>query len=86
MVKVSYREYVPLPFANGPLNERAPALSPDGRWLAHRSDESGIPEVYVQPFPGPARRWQISAGGGCNPRWSRKGRELFYPMYLSAPR
>jgi Tol biopolymer transport system component len=68
----------PKPFANGPFNERAPALSPDGRWLAYRSDESGIPEVYVQPFPGPARRWQISAGGGCNPRWSRKGRELFY--------
>jgi Tol biopolymer transport system component len=68
----------PKPFSNGPFNERAPALSPDGRWLAYRSDESGIPEVYVQPFHGPARRWQISAGGGCNPRWSQKAKELFY--------
>src|ERR1700730_116563 len=66
------------PFSNGPFNERAPALSPDGRWLAYRSDETGTPEVYVQPFSGPARRWQISAGGGCNPTWSQKGRELFY--------
>ena len=66
------------PFLNAPFNERAPALSPDGHWIAYRSDESGTPEVYVQPFLGPARRWQISTGGGCNPRWSRNGKELFY--------
>jgi Tol biopolymer transport system component/predicted Ser/Thr protein kinase len=66
------------PFLNGPFNERAPAFSPDGRWLAYRSDESGTPEVYVQPFPGPARKWQISTGGGCNPKWSRNGKELYY--------
>jgi eukaryotic-like serine/threonine-protein kinase len=66
------------PFASGPFNQRNPAFSPDGRWLAYQSDESGIPEVYVQPFPGPARKWQISAGGGCNPVWLRKGKELFY--------
>jgi hypothetical protein len=56
-----------------------PALSPDGRWLAYASLESGRSEVYVRPFPDTqARRWQVSVNGGRAPVWSRDGRELFY--------
>jgi serine/threonine-protein kinase len=55
-----------------------PDLSPDGRWLAYASDESGRSEVYVQPYPGPGPRRQVSTEGGTGPAWSRDGRELFY--------
>jgi serine/threonine-protein kinase len=56
-----------------------PVLSPDGRWLAYASNESGRFEVYVRPFPDTeARRWQVSVEGGQAPLWSRDGRELFY--------
>jgi tRNA A-37 threonylcarbamoyl transferase component Bud32 len=57
--------------------ERAPRFSPDGRWLAYSSDQSGREEVYIQPFPGPGRRVQVSADGGEQPTWSADGR-LFY--------
>jgi Tol biopolymer transport system component len=60
------------------FNERTARLSPDGRWLAYVSDESGRDEVYVQPFPDLAGKWQISIQGGNQPVWSRDGRELFY--------
>jgi len=53
-------------------------VSPDGRWMAFVSNESGNDEVYVTTFPEPARRWQISTTGGTFPRWSRDGRELFF--------
>jgi serine/threonine-protein kinase len=54
-------------------------VSPDGRWLAYESDESGQLEVYVRPFPKvDAGRWQVSTGGGTQPAWARSGRELFY--------
>jgi len=53
-------------------------FSPDGRWLAYTSDESGRPEVYVQPFPGHGGKWQISTAGGGQPVWNRNGKELFY--------
>src|SRR6266567_2510301 len=55
-----------------------PTFSPDGRWLAYSSSESGTFEVYVRPFPGPGGRTQISTGGGRFPIWSRKARELFF--------
>ena len=55
-----------------------PAFSPDGRWLAYVSNETGREEVYVQPFPGPGGKWQISTDGGSFPVWARNGRELFY--------
>jgi Tol biopolymer transport system component/predicted Ser/Thr protein kinase len=59
--------------------EYEPAFSPDGRWIAYRSFESGAgDDVYVRPFPGPGGKWPISAGGGRHPIWSRNGRELFY--------
>jgi serine/threonine-protein kinase len=61
-----------------PAAEGEPTLSPDGRWLAYSSDESGNPDIYVRRFPGLEGRWQVSDGGGVNPRWSPDGRELFY--------
>jgi hypothetical protein len=60
------------------FDERAPALSPDGRWLAFVSDETGLDQVYVQPFPEGSGRWPISPAGGTEPRWRRDGSELFY--------
>ena len=55
-----------------------PSLSPDGRWMAYMSDESGRFEVYVRPYPGPGGRWQVSLDGGTEPVWSPTGREIFY--------
>ena len=60
------------------FNEAYPDFSPDGHWLAYASDESGRSEVYVQPYPGPGPRQQVSTDGGTGPAWSRDGRELFY--------
>ncbi len=65
-------------FLGAPFNEVLPAFSPDGRWLAYASNESGTMEVYVRPFPGPGGRWQISTEGGTHPVWSHNGRELFF--------
>ena len=53
-------------------------MSPDGRWLAYVSEETGRREVYVQPFPGPGGHFQISSGGGAEPVWGRNRPELFY--------
>jgi eukaryotic-like serine/threonine-protein kinase len=66
------------PFKQTPAAERQGALSPDGRWMAYASNESGRPEIYVEPVPGPGGRWQISTVGGEQPRWVRNGREIVY--------
>ncbi len=66
------------PFLQTKANEGAPTFSPNGRWLAYTCDESRREEVYVQPFPGPGPKIQISTGGGAEPVWARNGRELFY--------
>jgi Tol biopolymer transport system component len=66
------------PFLRTPFNEAAPRFSPDGHWLAYVSNESGRYEIYVQPFPGPGAKWQISTEGGAEPAWNPNGRELFY--------
>ena len=57
---------------------RSARLSPDGRWMAYVSNETGRDEIYVQSFPGPGGKWMISASGGTEPYWRRDGRELFY--------
>jgi Tol biopolymer transport system component len=65
-------------FLRTPFSETAPQFSPDGRWLAYVSDESGRFEIYVQPYPGPGAKRQISADGGAEPVWNPNGHELFY--------
>ena len=68
-----------VPLVATPYSEYNPAVSRDGHWLAYTSNESGNLEVYVRPFPATAGgRWQVSDGGGSQPRWSANGRELFY--------
>ena len=59
-------------------NESQADFSPDGRWVAYASNETGRQEVYVQPYPGRGGKWMISSGGGQAPRWSRTGREIFF--------
>ncbi|HET9409931.1 MAG TPA: protein kinase [Candidatus Sulfotelmatobacter sp.] len=66
------------PFKRTPAAERQGSLSPDGRWMAYESNESGRSEIYVEPVPGPGGRRQISIDGGEEPRWVRNGREIAY--------
>ncbi len=71
-------ERKPYLFLQTDYAESEAVFSPDGRWVAYRSNESGRDEIYVKPFPGPAGRWQVSTGGGTFPKWRRDGKELFY--------
>ena len=71
-------EHKASPLPESGFDKAAPQISPDGRWLAYASDESGRPEVYVQSFPALDHKWRISLGGGEEPRWSRDGRQLFF--------
>ena len=71
-------ERKPFVFLKTSFDERSPQFSPDGRWVAYQSNESGINQIYVRPFPGPGGQWQISTAGGVQPRWGRDGRELYY--------
>src|SRR4029079_3100201 len=65
--------------ANPGYNERNAAISPDGRWIAYESNETGTYDIYVRPFPAvDSGRSKISDGGATRPLWSRTGRELFY--------
>jgi len=69
----------PVPVVATPFTEVSPTLSPNGRWLAYSSNETGEDEIYVVPFPNTgARKWAISSGGGTEPVWSHRGDELFY--------
>ncbi len=68
----------PVAFLETPYLEYSPSISPDGRWLAYQSNESGQNEVYVRPFPGPGGQSQVSVNGGETPVWAHSGREIFY--------
>jgi hypothetical protein len=68
----------PFPLLQTQFGEAAGRISPDGRWVAYRSNESGRNEIYVAPFPGPGGKWQISTAGGYYPRWRHDGSEIFY--------
>jgi len=72
------RDSVPTMLVNSKFDENTPRLSPDGKWLAYASDESGKLEIYVRPFPAGGGRWQVSTEGGSEPLWSRRGDEIFY--------
>ena len=71
-------EEKPFAVATTRFSENDAKFSPDGRWLAFDSTDTGRREIFVQPFPGPGARLQVSSGGGRGPRWRRDGRELFY--------
>ncbi|MBI4241830.1 MAG: protein kinase [Candidatus Rokubacteria bacterium] len=79
-------EHRATPLLQSAFNETGASISPDGRWVAYQSDESGNPEVYVQPFPALGSKWQISSGGGTRPVWAPNGRELFYASDRSVMR
>jgi hypothetical protein len=66
------------PFIPSKANQNNGMISPDGKWAAYVSDELGNPEVYVTSFPAGAGRWQVSRGGGTEPRWRADGKEIFY--------
>jgi serine/threonine-protein kinase len=68
----------PFPVLQGSSNESHPQISPDGKWLAYTSNESGMPQVYVQSFPPGHGKWQVSLNGGQYARWRSDGKELFY--------
>jgi serine/threonine-protein kinase len=74
------------PILDGEANEQGAEVSPDGRWIAYESDESGQVEIYVRPYPDASAggRWLISSGGGRQPLWARDGSELFYRDYGGA--
>ena len=67
------------PLLRTPSMETNAEISPDGRWMAYQSNETGEDQVYVRPFPAiDSGRWQVSTGGGTRPAWAKDGRELFY--------
>ncbi len=65
-------------FAQTSFTESHGRFSPDGRWVAYQSDETGQAEIHIQPFPDPGPKFQVSVGGGTLPRWRHDGSELFY--------
>jgi Tol biopolymer transport system component len=67
-----------IPFVTSRSNQSNGMISPDGKWAAYASDESGNSEIYVTTFPGAAGRWQVSRGGGTEPRWRADSKEIFY--------
>src|SRR5437867_11494442 len=71
-------ERKPRAFAQTKFAEGSPKFSPDGRWIAYASNESGRNEIYVQAYPGPGPKVQVSAEGGTDPVWRGKGGELYY--------
>ncbi|MFI5182561.1 MAG: protein kinase [Thermoanaerobaculia bacterium] len=75
---LSVAEGMASPFLVTPAMERDTVFSPDGRWAAYISSESGRSEIYVRAFPGPGGKWQISTAGGIQPRWRADGKELYY--------
>jgi Tol biopolymer transport system component len=78
MVLPLFGDMKPYPLLQSEFNESQGRVSPDGRWFAYTSNESGKNEVYVQSFPPTGGKWQISTTGGAQPHWRRDGKELFY--------
>jgi serine/threonine-protein kinase len=76
--KPGWKPGSPHVFLNTPFRDLSPVFSPDGKWLAYSSDDTGVSEIYVRPFPGPGGKWQVSNGGGAFPIWSKSGKQLFF--------
>ena len=68
----------PFPYSKSSAPDRGGVFSPDGRWVAYMSNETGRPEIYVAPFPWTGAKWQVSNGGGADARWRADGKELYY--------
>jgi len=68
----------PFPYTKASNQERDGSFSPDGRWVAYMSNETGRPEIFVAPFPWTGAKWQVSNGGGADARWRADGKELYY--------
>jgi Tol biopolymer transport system component len=68
----------PFPVVATNFGDFTPSFSPDGKWLAYANNETGRLEVYIQPFPSGAGRWQVSTAGGSRPNWRKDGKELFF--------
>jgi Tol biopolymer transport system component len=71
-------KFQPKPLLMTPAYEGGAQLAPDGRWMVYQSNESGQPEIYVRRYPALDRAWQVSEGGGVQPRWSSTSREIYY--------
>lgn len=71
-------ERKPVPFLQTNFNENQGRFSPDGKWVAYTSDESGRYEVYVRPFPSGSSKWRVSPDGGELPHWRGDGKEIYY--------
>src|SRR5262249_20619054 len=77
----------PAPILQSQFSEQFPQVSPDGKWIAYSSNETGRPEIYIKPFPEGPGKWQVSTDGGAFPRWRRDGKELYFssaPNILAA--
>jgi eukaryotic-like serine/threonine-protein kinase len=74
----SAQERRPVPYVQSPFREHNAQFSPDGKWVAYQSNESGRDEVYIQAFPSTGAKWQVSNNEGLQPRWRGDGRELFF--------
>jgi len=68
----------PFPYLESEFDQENPKVSPNGQWLAYESNETKRNEIYVQSFPKPGGKWQVSTDGGISPVWSRDGKELFF--------
>ena len=68
----------PFPIVHSTFEERYPEVSPDGKWMAYQSNESGRWEIYITAFPGGGAKWQVSSVGGASPKWRKDSKELFY--------
>jgi eukaryotic-like serine/threonine-protein kinase len=77
-VQPLHEDRAPFPYLRTPFNEDACAISPDGRWLAYDSDETGAMEIYVRSFPEPGEKYRVSTSGGTIAQWSRDGKQLLY--------
>jgi len=77
-VMPTFGDRKPFPYLQTEFNEQYARLSPNGQWLAYTSGESKRNEIYVQTFPTPGGKWQVSTNGGTRPVWSRDGKELYF--------